>query len=70
MQNEIESVGSCEALLSSMTTLRDGSLKVSFEVNPAEIKVINRLMELYLINEKLFTLGIARSAINKELSDV
>ncbi len=65
----IESIGAVEALLSSITTLKDGSLKISFEVNPSEVQVINRLMELYLIDERLFVLGVTRSVENRMISD-
>jgi hypothetical protein len=67
---EIEEVGAIQALLTGMTTLRDGSLKISFEVNPSEIHAINRLMELFLIDERLFCLGITRGVENRALSDV
>lgn len=66
----IEEIGAIEALLSSITTLKDGSLKISFEVNPCEVATINRLMELYLIDQRLFVLGITRSTENRILSDV
>jgi hypothetical protein len=62
-------IGSIEALLSGITTLKDGSCKVSFEVNPDNISVINKLMSKYLIGEKLFTIGIVQSVNNRELSD-
>ena len=60
----IEEVGAISALLTGMSTLKDGSLKITFEVNPDEIKSINRLMELYLIDERLFCLGITRGVEN------
>lgn len=66
----IEEVGAIQALLTGITTLKDGSLKVTFEVNPSEIHAINRLMELFLIDERLFCLGITRGVENRALSDV
>lgn len=65
---DAESIGAIEALLSSINTLKDGSLKISFEVNPSEVQVINRLMQLYLSDNRLFTLGIMRSIDSRELS--
>lgn len=65
---QIEEVGAIQALLTGLTTLKDGSLKITFEVNPDEIKSINRLMELFLIDERLFCLGITRGVENKALS--
>ena len=67
---EIESIGAIEALLSSITTKSDGSLKISFEINPSEVKTINRLMELYLIDERLFCLGITRGVHSRNGADV
>lgn len=61
----MEEVGSVEALLVSVSTLKDGSCKISFEVNPSDIQVINRLMQLYLIDKRLFTLGIVQGESNR-----
>ena len=64
----VQEIGSIQALLSSITTLKDGSCKVSFEVNPENIQVINTLMSKFLIGQKLFTLGIVQCDDNKDLS--
>jgi hypothetical protein len=56
----VQEIGSIQALLSSITTLKDGSCKVSFEVNPDNVQVINHLMSKFLIGQKLFTLGIVQ----------
>jgi hypothetical protein len=66
---EIETVGAIQALLTGLTALKDGSLKITFEVNPSEIHAINRLMELFLIDERLFCLGLTRGVEKRELSD-
>lgn len=62
-------IGSTEAILSGINTLRDGSVKVSFEINPENIKVINSLMSCFLAGEKLFTLGIVLSEIIRSEND-
>jgi len=62
-------IGSIEALLSSITTLKDGSCKISFEVNPENIQVINTLMSKFLIGQKLFTLGIVQCDENRSEID-
>jgi hypothetical protein len=64
-----QEIGSIEALLTSITTLKDGSCKISFEVNPENIQVINTLMSKFLIGQKLFTLGIVQCDENTGLSD-
>lgn len=57
----IKEIGSAEALLSSISTLKDGSIKVSFEINPNEKETINNLLSAFLAGEKLFTLGIIKN---------
>jgi len=66
---QIETVGAIQALLTGLTTLKDGSLKITFEVNPSEIHAINRLMELFLIDERLFCLGITRGVESNGLTN-
>lgn len=50
---EVKEIGSCEAILSGISTLKDGSVKVTLEVNPSDENLISRLMRAYLENEKL-----------------
>jgi hypothetical protein len=64
-----QEIGSIEAILSSINTLKDGSCKISFEVNPENIQVINKLMQSYLADRRLFTLGIVQGIENRELND-
>jgi len=64
-----QEIGSIEALLTSITTLKDGSCKISFEVNPENIQVINSLMNKFLVGQKLFTLGIVQCDENNGLTD-
>lgn len=65
----VQEIGSIEALLSSINTLKDGSCKIAFEVNPENIQVINTLMGKFLIGEKLFTLGIVQCDANRNVTD-
>jgi len=62
-------IGSIEALLVSINTMKDGSMKIAFEVNPSDVSIISRLMELYLINKRLFTLGIVQCNESNELTN-
>lgn len=66
---DVEEIGTIQALLSAITTLKDGSCKVSFEVNPENIQVINKLMSKFLIGQKLFTIGIVQCDDNRGGSD-
>lgn len=54
-------IGACSAILSSIRTRVDGSVTVSLEINPEEIKIINELMKAYLSDEKLLTVGFLRN---------
>lgn len=65
-----EEIGAIEAIVSSITTLKDGSIKLSLELNPDNVQVINKLMSKYLNNERLFTIGIMQCNDNNEVSDV
>lgn len=54
---KIKEVGSCMAILSGISTLRDGSVKITLEVNPEDQTILGKLMNLYLENERLFEVG-------------
>jgi hypothetical protein len=56
----VQEIGAINAILSSIKTRVDGSVTLSFEVNPSEIEVINRLMQCYLLNHKLFTMALIK----------
>lgn len=62
-------IGAVEALISSIKTLKDGSVSITFELNPENQDVINSLLNLYLVDEKLVTLGIVRGGEIRNLSD-
>jgi hypothetical protein len=65
-----EEVGAIEAIVSSITTLKDGSIKLSLELNPDNVQVINKLMTKYLNNERLFTIGIMQCIEYRGENDV
>ena len=56
----IEEIGTIQALLDKISTLKDGSCRISFEVNPDNVTVINRLMQKFLLDQKLFTIAIVQ----------
>lgn len=67
---EIQQIGAVEALISSIKTRQDGSVTITFELNPENQEVINSLMNLYLAGEKLITLGIVRKEQGGEQYDL
>ena len=58
---EILEIGTIEAILASIKTKVDGSCSLTFEVNPENVRTINKLMENYLVGNKLFTIAIVQS---------
>jgi hypothetical protein len=64
-----EEIGSIEEILSSIKTKSDGSCLIAFEVNPDNIQTINKLMQRFLIDEKLFSISITQSNDNSAVSN-
>ena len=56
----MEEIGAINAVLSAIKTRVDGSVSVTIEANPSEIEVINKLMQSYLIDKRLFTVAFIR----------
>jgi hypothetical protein len=53
-----QEVGAFNAILSRVSTKIDGSVSITFEANPQDVSVINKLMQLYLLNQRLFTIAV------------
>lgn len=53
-----EPIGSISVILTGIKTKIDGSVEIKLEANPSEQIVINKLLNKYLIGEKLFEIGI------------
>lgn len=51
-------VGTCAAILSGISTRVDGSIKVSFDINPEDQALVAKLLAAYTHGNKLFSLGI------------
>lgn len=56
----MEQIGAINAILSAIKTRVDGSVSITIEANPSEIEVINRLMQSYLIDKRVFTVAFVR----------
>ena len=57
-------IGSCNAILSGISTKADGSIKVTVEINPEDQAIISKLMQRFSINEKLLQIGFV--ALNQD----
>lgn len=57
----MEEIGAVNAILTAIKTKVDGSVSITLECNPSEIEIINKLMRLYLVDKRLFTVGFIRS---------
>ena len=53
-------IGAINAILAGINTLKDGSVKITLEVNPDEQQVLNKLLNSYLTNQRLFTVAFIR----------
>jgi|OpeIllAssembly_1097287.scaffolds.fasta_scaffold132515_2 hypothetical protein len=56
----MEEIGAINAILSAIKTRVDGSVSITIEANPSEIEVINKLMQSYLIDKRVFTVAFIR----------
>jgi hypothetical protein len=56
----MEQIGAINAILSAIKTRVDGSVSITIEANPSEIEVINKLMQSYLIDKRVFTVAFVR----------
>lgn len=55
---EVNAIGSFNAILRGVKTLVDGSVKVELEINPEDEKVISNLIKAYLSNKRLISVGM------------
>jgi hypothetical protein len=54
----MEEIGACEALIYSIGTKADGSVKLVLEINPSDQEIIAKLMKRFLLNEKMLRIGL------------
>lgn len=53
-------IGSCAAILSGISTRIDGSVKISFDINPEDQALVAKLLAAFTRGDKLFQLGIVQ----------
>lgn len=56
----VQEIGSCEAILSGVSTKVDGGVKVTLEINPNDQSLVAKLMNAYLENDRLLTVGFVK----------
>ena len=56
----VQEIGAVNAILSAIRTKVDGSVIVSIECNPQEIQVLNKLMQCYLTDKRLFSVAFVQ----------
>ena len=54
----VTEIGSCTAIVNTISTTRDGGYKLTLELNPEDRQVINKLMDRYGVGKKVVQLGI------------
>lgn len=55
-----QEIGSCNAILKGVRTTVDGSLSITLEINPEDHDVATRLLNAFLSNEKLLSVGFIK----------
>jgi hypothetical protein len=55
---KVTEIGSCTAIINSISTTRDGGYKLTLELNPEDRQVINKLMDRYGVNKKVIQIGV------------
>lgn len=63
---EIKEIGSTEAVLSSISTKLDGSIKVSLEINPDQAILITNLFKCFAGNERLLQVAFVSMSKSQE----
>ena len=54
----MEEIGTCAAILAGISTKVDGSIKITFEVNPESQEIIAKLMRRFSRQDNLYQIGI------------
>ena len=54
-------LGTCNAIISGISTLKDLSVKLTLEINPEDQNLINRLMKCYLEGDSLVTVAFVKA---------
>ena len=57
---EVIEIGSCQAILSGISTKVDGSIKVTLEINPDNQEILSKLLNSFATNEKLLQVAFLK----------
>lgn len=57
---EVIEIGSCQAILSGISTKMDGSIKVTLEINPDNQEILSKLLSSFATNEKLLQVAFLK----------
>ena len=57
---EVIEIGSCQAILSGISTKIDGSIKVTLEINPDNQEILSKLLSSFATNEKLLQVAFLK----------
>jgi len=60
MVMEVIEIGSCQAILSGISTKIDGSIKVTLEINPDNQEILSKLLSSFATNEKLLQVAFLK----------
>jgi len=51
-------IGTCDSIITQVRTMSDGSARVSFDINPNQVKTIKNLLEAYLSGKTYVQLAV------------
>ncbi len=54
----MEEIGACQAIIDKISTIADGSIRLTLDLNPSEQDIISKLLKLKLLNKPLIQIGI------------
>ena len=57
---QVIEIGSCQAILSGISTKVDGSIKVTLEINPDNQEILSKLLSSFATNEKLLQVAFLK----------
>lgn len=54
----MQEIGSCRAIINSIRTTTDGSLRLTLDLLPQDKDIVTKLLSRFAINEKIVEIGI------------
>jgi hypothetical protein len=59
---QVSEIGSCQAILSGLSTRVDGSVTIKIDINPDQQQLITNLMKLWASSDRTMTVAFIRAS--------